>query len=445
MRINNLLVQAREISLFQLPHAKWAYIPRECNGTADHLAGLASQLVQTARDEDTADYLAPFSPLNCSSLQLVHVTGQTAAAWSVDHTAPFVLPELSDASSWHAVALLQRYFPEDTQSLASLYAIALRTPRDVPHLVQYAPRTRPDHYPYGRSYPTSPGGAKLKKAARHILFGRTHVEYDLRGSFFGIFLALLQRVAPDTATGPFTSVASTRDFLDQQLHESRYAARHPDFAKGIPILCLTTEVHVVVSWLVEWNFGITPELRQFFDSVHQYKGIILRDFSHEWDDPRVNDKNRLYFILEHHEARFLRAFARHVLLNSELQSVIWLHDGIWVYPDVQPHIVQQAEYNAIRDTNLQVSVVKTCLRERHDQYMHKIRGLPVTGPYEPRHHVILRQLAQLEWWQHVHERPGALPVAVTRQIRHVAQQAQIDHASSLHKFFERARKQIGIM
>ena len=111
LRINNLLVQAREVSLFQLPHAKWAYIPRECNGTADHLAGLASQLVQTARDEDTADHLAPFSPLNCTTLQLVHVTGQTAAAWSVDHTAPFVLPELSDASSWHAVALLQRYFP----------------------------------------------------------------------------------------------------------------------------------------------------------------------------------------------------------------------------------------------------------------------------------------------------------------------------------------------
>ena len=200
---------------------------------------------------------------------------------------------------------------------------------------------------------------------------------------------------------------------------------------------------MVVSWLVEWNFGIPSALKEFFALVHQYKSVVLRCFRHEWEDPRVNDKNRLYFILEHHEAKFLRAFAKHLILNSELMSVIWLHDGVWVFPDVPPHVVQQAEYNAIRDTDLQVSIVKTNLRERHDQYMHKIRSLPVTGPYEPRHHVMLRQLAQLEWWQHVHERPGALPVAVTRQIRHVAQQAQIDHAASLHKCFERTRKQLG--
>ena len=101
--------------------------------------------MQTARDEDTTEHLRPFAPLNCASLQLSHVTASAATAWNAPCTAPFVLPELTDATSWHAVALLQRYFPEDTQSLAALYAIALQSPAGVPYLVQYAPRTKPDH------------------------------------------------------------------------------------------------------------------------------------------------------------------------------------------------------------------------------------------------------------------------------------------------------------
>ena len=123
--------------------------------------------------------------------------------------------------------------------------------------------------------------------------------------------------------------------------------------------------------------------------------------------------------------------------------MIWLHDGIWVYPDPPAHVMQQAEHNAISDTELQVSIVKTVLKERHEQYMHKLRCLPITGPYEPKHHVLLRHLAQLEWWQHVHESPGALPAPVTKQIRSVAQHIQVELAHTLHQFFARARKQAG--
>ena len=71
--INNLLMQARETSLYAVPRAHWEYIPRECNGTADHLAGLASALVQQARDEECAEQLGPMRCFLTTEIQLPHL------------------------------------------------------------------------------------------------------------------------------------------------------------------------------------------------------------------------------------------------------------------------------------------------------------------------------------------------------------------------------------
>ena len=136
----------------------------------------------------------------------------------------------------------------------------------------------------------------------------------------------------------------------------------------------------------------------------------------------------------------MRVFVRHLLMHFEFASILWIHDGVWVYPDPPSSLVQQAEHIAVAETGLHVSLVRKVLLPKHDQYMQNIRSLPVTGPFEPKHHVTLRHLARLEWWQHVHESPGVLPTPVLRQIRHIAQVTQVDPAHSLHKFFARTAK-----
>ena len=104
--INNLLMQAREISLYSLPLAHWEYIPRECNGTADHLAGLASTLVQQARDEDGTEGLGPMRCYLTSEIQLPHLWHMCRAALVEPSIPSFILPEIADHTQWGALSML---------------------------------------------------------------------------------------------------------------------------------------------------------------------------------------------------------------------------------------------------------------------------------------------------------------------------------------------------
>jgi hypothetical protein len=184
-------MQAREISLYALPTAHWEYIPRECNGAADHLAGLASALVQQARDEEGTEDMGPMRCYLTSDIQLPHLWHMCRVALATPTTPAFILPEIADHTQWGALSILHKFVPQQTKCLPTLYAVALKAPVGTPYLVHYGPRTRLDYYPYGRRYPDSPGGAKLGRTARYILYGRRHVEYDIKGSHFAVFLALL--------------------------------------------------------------------------------------------------------------------------------------------------------------------------------------------------------------------------------------------------------------
>ena len=55
LRIQHILEEARDAILYQLGVFEWKYLPRECNSTADHLAGIASQLLLDLRRSEASE------------------------------------------------------------------------------------------------------------------------------------------------------------------------------------------------------------------------------------------------------------------------------------------------------------------------------------------------------------------------------------------------------
>ena len=62
LRMHSLLEDALHIATFQLPQIQWKYIPRECNATADRMAGLASSVMLEARKTITDAGNPPHMP-----------------------------------------------------------------------------------------------------------------------------------------------------------------------------------------------------------------------------------------------------------------------------------------------------------------------------------------------------------------------------------------------
>jgi hypothetical protein len=71
------------------------------------------------------------------------------------------------------------------------------------------------------------------------------------------------------------------------------------------------------------------------------------------DDPRVAHKNIIYFIMELFEERYMAALTSHLLSLAKVDSIVWIHDAIWISPHVDQQMVQRAVVAAGACTGLE--------------------------------------------------------------------------------------------
>jgi hypothetical protein len=135
LRIQRILELARDAVLFRLCPFRWRYLPRECNHTADFLAGVASQLLQTLRNEGASpEELANVAPLaDVHGLTAPPGMGDQSDIWKAASLAchdpvasAVVLFERPDATQWQHLALLKQVDPQKGRALTQLYALAVR-------------------------------------------------------------------------------------------------------------------------------------------------------------------------------------------------------------------------------------------------------------------------------------------------------------------------------
>ena len=100
----------------------------------------------------------------------------------------------------------------------------------------------------------------------------------------------------------------------------------------------------VFGWLLSYDIFLPPALIEWVRKVLRAKSFLLEcqlPGASERVDPRINEDNRIYFLLEIWEAKFMRTFIQNSISLGVGAHIIWIHDAIWV-PVEQQELAAQA-------------------------------------------------------------------------------------------------------
>ena len=176
------------------PQALYIYLPRIANGIADDLAGQASQFLLAKFRRDPQHFhnstgavsikpALPAALFQAGGFQIQSHENPWACKATVLVETPYI-----------DHGLLRRHLalkPSHRQILESY--LSPRTTQQPQVEIAYSPRSSDNH---GRHYCNTIGGQRLPREVRLLLFGHTHAEIDLRGSFYELTRRLRMRFLP---------------------------------------------------------------------------------------------------------------------------------------------------------------------------------------------------------------------------------------------------------
>jgi hypothetical protein len=275
LRINGFLEQARDDALYRLGVHRWKYVPRECIGSADHLAGIARDLVHAAKCRDVEDdslvHVQQLQPITNAlgvgvspTLFPEVVTDRQVwdtAVHDLVHATTFTLRELPSPTAWGYIAALLPLVPSRRKAISRYYAqlhFICKTPHvDVTYATDVSPRA-------GRMYPRSPSGLTVGRRAGLLLYGDTHVEIDMAGAHLSIFLMIIADAFPEFPPPPeLASLQIARAYLEEQFQHTPLARLMPRYAKELWSIALNSERRVwhIMRIIMQANVVVPTRMR----------------------------------------------------------------------------------------------------------------------------------------------------------------------------------------
>ena len=121
--------------------------------------------------------------------------------------------------------------------------------------ISYSPRAS-DHL--GRKYCYTMGGQRMPRAARLLLFGRSHCEVDLKGSFYELIRRLGLRYLPDHM--PLPAIDDLRVMLSRDPYIRAVEALRPNTIKQLPLRIInssTDDAYHYLRSIVDGSPGAT--------------------------------------------------------------------------------------------------------------------------------------------------------------------------------------------
>ena len=81
-------------------------------------------------------------------------------------------------------------------------------------------------------------------------------------------------------------------------------------------------------------------------------------------------RNAIYFLMEAIEERFMAAMVRQLVVTHQVDSLLWIHDGIWFAPYAPLAVIQQAvEFAQHQPQCPQVRVKYISLQDKRDKIL----------------------------------------------------------------------------
>ena len=319
----------------------WMYRPREANIIADHLAGIASRAAcELPHDQSQPSEVPTPAPYKIAMQAGAIVLDERPAGDTI-----LLLTEISGASlpqiqKFLMKAEYQRYSREIEAYLVSTVNLAQ------PRVVEYT-ATSIDQL--GRLYGRGPCAQRLPRIVRLLLFGKTHQEVDMTGSFYEI----MRRLSKDPL---LPHIAALREIINDLLglvpHDQRQLAikRHPLIVMnaGASTACAKLERDLRIpcpTALLHLSTKIESATRAIVDT-HLPRLRPQYDYS---------DRGATFRVLEWYEEHVMLTFYKELTRRVHLNSVIWLHDGLWIPKEISIETISTAERAMLHQLQLEQS------------------------------------------------------------------------------------------
>lgn len=215
-------------------------------------------------------------------------------------------------------------------------------------LTDYVPKAVDD---LGRQYCIQVGAQRLSRVFRLALFGATHVELDLCGSFIELTRRIMSKLDP---TGPCLPPVSTLRAIIAQCFSQDHLVLFPDLPKHVPLRVMNSSVDATLQWLSSQGLPLLhgQALRLVTLLHRQTHSVVLHLMPRLRPNFSTDTKDAPFRTLEVIENKLMRAVLRGLHDRGLVQSAIWLHDGLWLSPPPPTEVIGVIEANAVRDLGL---------------------------------------------------------------------------------------------
>ena len=314
------------------PNAITEYRPRETNVISDYLAGQASAWIRNNQHDPRCSgepFSLPVDPpydllLEANAVILgPHVAGKVV----------LILQETLGCNPSQLAACLRW---NNGSHVAAIRSLALATRNVTTSLtVEYI---TPANDASGRLYATQTCAQKLPRKLRLLIYGRTQKEVDLTGAHYELIRALTGSV-----TLPPTHLLRDRlqaTWVGEQGADSKLLNE----VKMLPIRIINSGAARALKHVTDQNLSVPPWIEAFAFDLDTARDAFTAHVRREVR-PKVEAlaKNRHFFAAEAIEAIFMQLFLLEVRKRTDIPSIIWLHDGLWIGSEVDDQVLFAAE------------------------------------------------------------------------------------------------------
>ena len=335
----------RTIMCRAFPQALYIYLPRIANCIADDLAGQASHFLLGKFHRDPQRFHRNAGAVSIKPT-LPAALFQAGGFQIQSHENPWackatVLVEMPHVDH----SLLRRHLalkPHHRQILESYLSPCTTQQPQVE--IAYSPRSADRH---GRHYCNTVGGQRLPREVRLLLFGHSHAEIDLKGSFYELTRRLGMRFLPHHI--PLPPIGELRAALARDPYINAVERESEGIIKKLPLMVVNSSVETTYRYLHTIREGspaanVDATLRELLALSQTLATQLLPRYRPSCPIGRNDSAFRL---LEYFEARIVHDIIHSITNRHPTHSVVWLHDGFLISPPPVEEVLRKVEADVL--------------------------------------------------------------------------------------------------
>lgn len=375
-----------------LSQALFIYLPRVANSIADDLAGQASRFILMLCRRDGHAFHRDTGPVSIKPtlpIPLLQVGGF--------HIQSFEPPWAQKAlilveKPFIDHGLLRRHLslsPHHRTLIESYLSPCMMQQHNIE--VAYSPRADDSQ---GRKYCITIGGQRLPREVRPLLFGHTHYEVDLKGSFYELIKRLGLRFLPQHV--PLPKIDELRNMLARDLYIQAVEAACPQTIKRLPLRIINSSIEATyyhLQTIISGSPGpaIDRILRQLWSLSRTLTEQLLPRFR---PTDAIRQSDSTFRLLEYFEAIIVEDTIKALIARHPTQSAVWLHDGFLIYPPPPEDTLRHVEAAVLARHQLycdQTWFKTTSLADQYKAYKDRLRSAASAPTLAPARRNLPRQ------------------------------------------------------